>query len=75
MDNNFLIWQGIKQIIKTLNLTVTLTKVKAHSNDPHNDEADELAKNGRSIQTKSSDINMAIKYISNNRLNQTEKPK
>jgi ribonuclease HI len=45
--NNYFIWDAIKTIIKKLNLTLTLTKVKAHSNLPLNDKADELAAKGR----------------------------
>jgi hypothetical protein len=45
--NNYFIWDAIKTIIKKLDLTLTLTKVKAHSGLPLNDKADELAAKGR----------------------------
>ncbi|PKY48237.1 hypothetical protein RhiirA4_463780 [Rhizophagus irregularis] len=44
--NNCHLWQAIKQIIDTLQLQVTLSKVKAHSNNFYNDQADALAKQG-----------------------------
>ncbi|PKY48379.1 hypothetical protein RhiirA4_445314 [Rhizophagus irregularis] len=44
--NNILIWQAIRFIITTLNLTVKLLKVKAHANNLYNDMADDLAKKG-----------------------------
>jgi len=41
---NYHLWFIIKDLIIRKNLTVDLIKVKGHSNDPHNDRADELAK-------------------------------
>src|SRR6266498_3672691 len=41
---NFQLWMTIDYIIKALDLTVTMIKVKAHSGDPLNDRADQLAK-------------------------------
>lgn len=44
--NNCHLCQSIKQIIDTLQLQVTLSKVKAHSNNFYNDQADALTKQG-----------------------------
>lgn len=44
--NNCHIWQAIKQIIDRLQFHVTLNKVKAHSDNFFNDQADALAKQG-----------------------------
>jgi ribonuclease HI len=44
--NNHLLWSFIMDTIEDKNLTVTLYKVKAHSNNVHNDMADELAAQG-----------------------------
>jgi len=44
--NNHSIWQCIKIVQARLNLTITLHKVKGHSNDIYNDAADALAKAG-----------------------------
>jgi hypothetical protein len=40
-----MIWKSIARVVKQLNLTVHLVKVKAHSNDIMNDIVDSLAKN------------------------------
>jgi ribonuclease HI len=45
--NNFLIWDLIMWIIENHNLTINIEKIKAHSGDKYNDEADILAKAGR----------------------------
>jgi hypothetical protein len=44
--NNFLVWDLIMWLIKHHNLTINIEKVKAHSSDTNNDEADKLAKLG-----------------------------
>ncbi|PKY23739.1 hypothetical protein RhiirB3_438036 [Rhizophagus irregularis] len=44
--NNNILWSAIHHIIKTLNLTVKLIKVKAHSGNIFNDAADVQAKLG-----------------------------
>ncbi|GBC20790.1 ribonuclease H-like domain-containing protein [Rhizophagus irregularis DAOM 181602=DAOM 197198] len=44
--NNVLLWQAIKWIIQSLNLTIKLNKVQAHSGNTYNDIADTLAKAG-----------------------------
>ena len=44
--NNYLIWHSIKLLITSLNLTVKLIKIKAHSGIPLHDHADYLAKTG-----------------------------
>ncbi|PKK70175.1 hypothetical protein RhiirC2_747055, partial [Rhizophagus irregularis] len=43
-QSNFLIWDLIFFLINEKHLLVTLHKVSGHSNNPHNDEADLLAK-------------------------------
>ena len=43
---NFLIWLLIKHVISARSLDVSLIKVKAHSGNMYNDEADLLAKEG-----------------------------
>ena len=43
---NFLIWSLIKHVITVRSLGVKLIKVRAHSNNEFNDEADRLAKEG-----------------------------
>ncbi|CAJ0844758.1 2015_t:CDS:2 [Entrophospora sp. SA101] len=45
-EKNYLMWFLIKDIIEQLNLKVYLKKVKAHSNNLRNEEADKLAKTG-----------------------------
>ena len=42
--NNWLIWSTIIDTVKKKNIKLTLTKVKAHSNNLLNDKADILAK-------------------------------
>ncbi|RIA83135.1 hypothetical protein C1645_834274 [Glomus cerebriforme] len=42
--NNYLLWLTLKQYITNNNLTISLFKVKSHSNDISNDMADHLAK-------------------------------
>ncbi|GBB92040.1 hypothetical protein RclHR1_19570003 [Rhizophagus clarus] len=49
--NNYLIWAAIFKIIKSHYLTVTLTKVKAYSDDKYNNKADALANQGRCSTT------------------------
>jgi ribonuclease HI len=44
--NNFLIWDLIMWLIEHNNLTVNIEKVKAHSGNLYNDQADSLAKAG-----------------------------
>lgn len=46
--NNCSLWNTPEHIINTLHLKVSLIKVKAHSDNPLNDAADILAKEGRS---------------------------
>ncbi|PKB98789.1 hypothetical protein RhiirA5_430804 [Rhizophagus irregularis] len=46
-QNNFLIWDLIFWLISHHHLTVHLVKVKGHSNNKGNDQADALAKKGR----------------------------
>ncbi|CAB4473563.1 unnamed protein product [Rhizophagus irregularis] len=48
-QSNFLIWDLIFFLINEKHLLVTLHKVSGHSNNPHNDEADLLAKAGAHI--------------------------
>jgi len=50
------IWSIIRHIISTLELQVSLVKVKGHSNNFFNDKADLLAKEGRSKDTISLSI-------------------
>ncbi|RIA86145.1 hypothetical protein C1645_829711 [Glomus cerebriforme] len=57
---NFLTWQAIKYIISSNNITVHLHKVKAHSNNFHNDAADSLAKEGALL---SSSIHLNFKNL------------
>ncbi|PKK62725.1 hypothetical protein RhiirC2_789937 [Rhizophagus irregularis] len=45
-QNNFLIWDLIIWLISNHHLTVHLVKVKGHSNNKGNDQADALAKKG-----------------------------
>jgi hypothetical protein len=44
--NNFLIWDLIMWIIENHNLIINIEKIKAHSGDKYNDQADILAKAG-----------------------------
>jgi hypothetical protein len=44
--NNFLIWDLIMWLIEYNNLTINIEKIKAHSGNIHNDQADSLAKAG-----------------------------
>ncbi|PKK65253.1 hypothetical protein RhiirC2_786430 [Rhizophagus irregularis] len=46
-QNNFLIWDLIFWLVSYHHLTIHLVKVKAHSNNLANDQADALAKKGR----------------------------
>jgi ribonuclease HI len=50
-QHNFLLWSVVLEIVASLNLSVRLRKVKAHSNDAHNDHADNLAKLGCAAPT------------------------
>ncbi|CAB4485566.1 unnamed protein product [Rhizophagus irregularis] len=45
-QNNYLIWDLIFWIIHNMKLSISLQKVKAHSNDTYNDRADALANTG-----------------------------
>lgn len=49
-QNAYLVWLLIDKLIRIKSLNVSLTKVKAHSNDENNDKADELAKNALLFQ-------------------------
>jgi hypothetical protein len=49
-QNNFLIWDLIFWLITHHALTVQLLKIKAHSNNKFNDQADSLAKAGRDLK-------------------------
>src|SRR3989337_4431787 len=44
--SNYSFWILIKYIILSLNLNITLNKIKSHSGDLYNDKADSLAKSG-----------------------------
>ncbi|RIA85066.1 hypothetical protein C1645_831357 [Glomus cerebriforme] len=57
---NYLIWQTIKYIISFNELSLTLIKVKAHSNDINNDLADALAKEGARLD---SPLHINFKHI------------
>jgi ribonuclease HI len=48
--NNYLIWDLIMWIIEHHNLTINIEKIKAHSGDKYNDQADILAKAGSECQ-------------------------
>jgi ribonuclease HI len=64
--NNFSVWDSIYSTMEQYNLTVVLTKVKAHSNKyPLNDAADSLAKLGSSNNqiTKVNIDNITKKYV------------
>jgi ribonuclease HI len=48
---NYILWLAIKFVIHSMDLKVSVHWVKAHSKNLHNDEADALAKSGRSDDT------------------------
>jgi ribonuclease HI len=52
-------WSIIFKIIEERNISLTLTKVKAHSNDPYNDKVDQLAKSS----LHSSSISITFNHI------------
>ncbi|CAB4442112.1 unnamed protein product [Rhizophagus irregularis] len=49
-QNNFLIWDLIIWLLSHHHLTVHLIKVKGHSNNKYNDQADTLAKEGSKLR-------------------------
>ncbi|CAB4391259.1 unnamed protein product [Rhizophagus irregularis] len=66
--NNCTLWNTLKYIISTLQLSVSFIKVKAHSGDTLNDTADILAKEGsRSTEY----ITFNIQHIKNQRCHLT----
>jgi ribonuclease HI len=48
-EKNWSLWMRLMEIIRKKKLQIQLTKVKAHSGDPSNEEVDKLAKEGRNF--------------------------
>ena len=48
-ENNFLLWELLECIIQELQIKITFHKVRAHTGDFWNDQADNLAKEGRNL--------------------------
>jgi exonuclease III/ribonuclease HI len=59
-ENNNLIWEIIREVIKCNNLFVNLVKVKAHSGDFYNEQVDKLAKSAHNS------LQLPLHFVSNN---------